>query len=249
MERIHQELATPPNREEEKKKAIERIVEGSPDAIFVISGDIVPNSIEGREDEFRSPGYADLDYRDLITGGRARVIASSELARCFPAANIITTSYALGKEDRPTHASVMARELRELGIEDGRIILEEKSYNTLTELQEMVQLIFQNKWKSVAVVTSDYHIPRMELLFEKLKELSSEKERDHLSEKVDEALRYINELGVVIQFVSAEDILPIRSSHYAGLISKVRETDAYKLRVQMEQKGVEQLKEGTYGHS
>lgn len=210
----------------EKEKNIEGAITKDPDAIFILSGGIVAKD-EGRTQQFKSPSYKEKDENGLITGGKARVIAAAEISKKFPEAKIITTSKDARESGRPTHAEVMAEELQKLGIHPETIIKEEKSKDTLTELREMIKMIQQNNWKNVDVITNEYHISRVEAMLDVLLS-ETEKEKP------------------LIQLISAEKILETKSSHYKKLFDKVRQTDGYRLRIEREQKGVEDFKQGIY---
>ena len=86
-----------------------------PDAILALSGSIVAfkeGVVKEGYKKHKSPSYADLDNKGLISGGKARVIATAEASIYFPDAKIITNSRD-GKSEsiRPSHASVYKHEL------------------------------------------------------------------------------------------------------------------------------------------
>ncbi|MDP2648508.1 MAG: YdcF family protein, partial [bacterium] len=130
-----------------------------PDAIIVLSGGSVPldNGKAGAEG-FRSSSYDDRDAFGTL-GGYARVRAGAVLAKRFPEACVITTSK---RGDEPvTHAAIQAQELQELGVPKERIILEERSENTESQLRESFSISAKRGWKHIAVVSNEYHIPRV----------------------------------------------------------------------------------------
>jgi hypothetical protein len=130
----------------------------------------------------------------------------------------------------------MARELKELGILKDRILLEEESTSTRTEVVELIKFSRAHKWKRVVVLTSDYHIPRTKALYEGLERYITEK--DNLS--VEEILAFRKNTDVT--FVSAEEILSLNDPGFAEMVSNLHKTPEYQNRVKSEQEGLEQLK-------
>jgi len=53
-------------------------------------------------------------------------------------------------------------------------------------------------------------------------------------------------MKTTIKFISAEQILPLRSAHYSKIIDDVRKTAEWKATVKREQAGAEQIIKGTY---
>ena len=107
-----------------KRQEYEKLCEGVPDVFYVLSGGIVSVDIK-EEKKFRSGSYADLDNHDFLSGGKGRSIATAELINYFPEVAVVTNSYILNNE--PTHAKVMAHEIRHTGVgESKKIFLQEK---------------------------------------------------------------------------------------------------------------------------
>ena len=203
-----------------------------PQGVFILSGGIIEK--KGR---LRTTSYSDVDPHGLVVGGKARVIAGAEIAKMFPEVKLVATSRY--ETDRPTHASIIAEELRRDKVNDDQIILEEESYSTYTELVEMVKISLKNKWRRVSVLTSDYHIPRVREFWRQLEVLSGG--NDEFIESLHN-FHGNSEVG----FLSAEDVLENISGHYKYLIEKVRDSEPYKERLVAEQKGIEDLGSGKY---
>lgn len=122
---------------ENKLEAYEKIVGGKPDAIFILSGGIVQTD-KGRS---KSTAYPEHDYLGFTGGGKARVVAAAELAQFFPDSKIIANSYVTTPDDKvEPHARVYKEELLRLGVQEDRILIQENSFNTITEIIEMVKL-------------------------------------------------------------------------------------------------------------
>lgn len=114
------------------------------------------------------------------------------------------------------------------GLEEPEIILEDKSFSTMTNIKELLQMIVDNNWRSIKIISSDYHIPRVQALYE-------------------QALAQHPEIDVAIEFVSAEEYV---KRMYPGKYDKVidsayRSEEALK-RIENEKKGLEDIKNGTY---
>ena len=210
-----------------------------PDAIAVFSMDIV--AARGRED-FKSASYADLDVRGLVSGGKADVVAAAEVAKCFPEAMIVTdTRDRDASHNRPTHASVYASEIQRLGVPREHILMEENSVNTIEELAAIIKMAVNHNWHSVAIILNDFHVERTREMLAQLPSLAKPDDYEFA-----EAFRKFNDGGGKIVFIKAEDILLVRNPRYARLLEKVRETPAYKKRVEAETQGLRDLREGKY---
>ncbi|MFA6587667.1 MAG: YdcF family protein [Patescibacteria group bacterium] len=172
-------------------------------------------------------------------GGKARVIAAAEIGKYFPESKLISNSHSRDSE-KPTHAAVIAEELQSAGIPAERIVQEEESIDTYSEIAELLKMIEANKWKNISVVTSDYHIPRAEKLYEHLAEISQQ------DSDIIAALQYCKDNEIKINFIAAETILPFRSKRYESIITQAKETEEYKKRVEFEAEGVDRIEKGLY---
>jgi DUF218 domain len=227
----------------EKAEKINEIFRIRPDAIFVLSAGIIPIETPRGDAQYKTTAYSDVDHKGFLGGGKARIIAAAEASSFFPEAPLVTDSYSAQKSgEEPTHAEVMAEELQHYGVPKERIIKEERSVDTITELVEMIKLAALHKWHNIAVVSNAYHIPRIQEMYRQLDTLASKDDTDFGA-----AMKEVAQNPIEISFVSAEDILPIRSEHYVKLIEEMENTSAFKNRVAAEEQGLKQLREGTYG--
>lgn len=218
---------------QEKRATYEKILGGIPDVLFILSGNIV---WDGRK--FRSTTYQDSDQHGML-GGKARVIVGAELAKYFPETKIVPTTHT--NPALPSEASVMEQELIRLGVPREQILKEEQSFSTHSELVEMVKLASLHKWEHVGIVTSDYHVPRVQEMYEYLEALSS----DEIFQKQLSEFRTTTK----VTFVEAESILPLRSKHYVKLIEDAKKTEEYARRLDSEKGGREDLKKKQYDMS
>lgn len=230
-----------------KEKIHQILTEGSvnnqlPESVFILSGGIKPESVardNPEDDGYRSLAYSDTDGGGLISGGKARVIAGAEIAKHFPEITIVTTS--VEKSGDLSHASVMKEELMHRGVEEERILMEEQSTNTVSELTEMLLLAIENGWKKIGLVTSEYHIPRVSRMLELLEPIS----RDVSSEFAN-ALRKYQDGELEVVMIPAESVLESVSSKYKLLFDQVRNSKEYNLRQAAEAQGITDLNNGSY---
>jgi len=113
----------------------------------------------------------------------------------------------------------------------------------------MLLLAAKNNWEKVVVVTSDFHIPRTKIMLEVTRNpgkddlLGVRKDSDLL-----DALKKTKEAEVVV--VSDEDILVgIEGGAWKPVFDKMKQTPEYQKRVEMEMRGIEDLKKGNYARN
>ena len=229
------------DKNELKRQKIDKIFQGKkPDAIVVLSADIIesPHRTEG----YQSTSYADLDVRGLLGGGKARVLAAVEVAHYFPNARIITDSSDRDpSRNRPTHAKIYASEIERLGVPKDRLLLEEASINTITELVEIIKMASLHGWHHVAVISNDYQLRRIQEMLDQLPSLANPNDEDFI-----QALERFRQQKGEITPINAEEILLVRNPRYASLLKQVRASDAYRKRAEAEAQGVKDLQEGRY---
>ncbi len=207
-----------------------------PDVFFSYSGGTGPI---GRGGEYRSLSYSSLSEHGIATGGRTRVIATAEIAKALPNVPIITTSFNRFNPEEPTMASVLKGELIKRGVSRERIEEEAKSFSTVTQLTEMVKLAVERGWKRVAVMTNEYHHPRMQGMYERL---------DSIIDDADfqKTLAKFKEQGTKVAFVDAEPVMRLIDPHFVTYLSKVARTPQFQKTLETEAKGMADLKAGKY---
>jgi|GEM_PF-3997562 len=216
---------------------------GGSEAIFILSAD-ARGIGEEKNEKYRPDSYSDVEDHGSMGGGHARVIAAAEVGQYFPDVKLVATSLAPKKS--LSLARVYAKELGNLGIPEEQIRLEEKSTSTLTELVEMVKMAKANSWEGVAVLTSESHLERVREMMNKLGDLAGGLD---LADKefIDAWESFGKGKSLQVRFLSAEEILPMRDPRYADIIEKTKSTEIYKKTVAAEKRGVQQIKDGTYG--
>jgi hypothetical protein len=194
----------------------------APDALIVLSaGSIAEKDPCTRKTIYRSTTYAEGDSFGTL-GGYVRVQAAAELSKKYPLAVLVTT----GKEgpDGMSHARIQASELEALGVSHERIILEERSVNTKTQIEESLRLAQERAWKQVLFVTSAYQVERARTFVEHLQEHPA----------------------CVIAYQDAESVLSESDQAFSFEFTRVMQSESYQRRLAAEARGVRAIKDGTY---
>lgn len=208
-----------------------------PDALFIFSAGTRKSPVTG---QYRAIAWLQPGELGLHTGARTRVAAGAKIAHLFPKARIVTNSYDRTDTTKPTMAETIEEELtRHYGIDGARIEREEESFSTITQLVEMAKLLDAHDWKDVAIVVSDYHIPRTTALFERLDQLVDDP-------GIADVLRRIRTAGKKVRFIGAESILEMMGPHYIAYVKASRESAPYKEIAASEKQGLEDLLAGKY---
>jgi hypothetical protein len=137
------------------------------DAVIVLSG-----GIRKTPAGFAATTYTDDDGFGMM-GGHMRVLAASVLCMQQAAGSFVFTTGITAKtigmfgNDVPSEASVYSKEFLERIAPAGTpptVILEERSANTIGNVKEFAAIMKTNGWKKVAILSSEYHLPRIEAL-------------------------------------------------------------------------------------
>lgn len=233
--------------EEEKRAHLERLCEGPPEAIYLLSGVSEVQDVRSQEKKYKPGSYADVDWKGYMTGGKARALASIELAKYFPNATVAVNSntFQTRNPEAPTDADVMAEYVERKGVQPERILKQDRSTTTFTELIELVKYIAEHEWQHVAVVAGETQKPRAEEMLRQIATLQ-DPEGAWQDPAFQAALEKVQQLGPKIVVVSSEDVLPLRDERYAEVIAQARETETWKVREKLDQGAVEDLRAGRY---
>lgn len=232
---------------DEKRRQLMTLCHGEPDAIYLLSGIsevIIPKS--GKK-IYKPGSYVNVDWNGFMHPGKARALAAATLAEYFPQATVAVNSNTFNKRnpEAPTDAEVMAEFLEQKGVDPGRIVRQDRSTTTFTELIELVKATANYNWQHLVVVagaTQQMRAQEMLRQIETLHDPSGAWEDPEFRA----ALEKLRGSQPNITIVAAEDILPIRGERYAGLIAAARETEAWKAQAELERGAVEQLRAGKY---
>jgi len=142
------------------------------DAVIVLCGSIARDP----SGTFVPTSYDDSDDYGML-GGAMRVIAAALLyvnrrssTFVFSAGKSEKTIARLGP-DVPAEAGIyrsyfqrMVRELSKAHLDPPTLLLEDRTPNTVQSLQACFAMIESRGWKQVAILSADYHIPRVKAL-------------------------------------------------------------------------------------
>ena len=147
---------------------------------------------------------------------------------------VLIASGALGPKNQgipgmPHVCDVTAGELVDLGVNSEDILKEDRSKNTHEELQELKKNLKEYGFTKVTILTNNYHLPRTRAFIENDAELS----------------RLLASGRIILQ--SAEEgLLDREPETWKRFISEVYQSEAMRQRIQLEQKGVDDLRAGKY---
>ena len=231
----------------DKKEAIERLCDGEPDALYLLSGVSEITDSETGQKKYKPGSYEDVDWNGYMTGGKGRALAVVELAEHFPDAVVAVNSntFNIHNPEAPTDAEVMAEYVERNGVPPEKIMSQDRSTTTFTELIELVKYMAEHRWKHVVVVAGETQKPRAEEMFSQIETLH-DPEGAWKDPEFQAALEEIKSTNPKITFVSAEDVLPFRDERYTKVISDARNTKTWKIRENLDKQALEQLKNGTY---
>lgn len=215
------------------------------DAIVVLGG-----GLHKEGDKFYPTDYRKEDSDPFgMLGAGMRIVAATEMYLNGKTNKFVFTTGVTDKnqskfgEDVPTEASVYQDKFERIlhglndsaeyhdkfaDLEDPNILLEDRSNSTLTNIQNICQMILDNHWRKVAIVSSDYHIPRVSALYHQV--LPKHPELDFCQ----------------IEFISAENYVKSVTDKYDAVINRYYESPQANERLKNEQKGLEDIKEGRY---
>lgn len=193
---------------------------------------------------YASTLYANADEFGML-GGYMRIRAAQELYWRKPSIPFVFCNGKSAKQiakfgpDVPTDAEVYAKEFNRDLTQDERsqasshtpapkVFLEDTSVNTVASISELFAMCAEQGWKYIGLVSSDYHIPRIEALCSLIfKKLGSK--------------------PVEITFISAEAIIKeLRPGVYDNEIDAAYKTPAAQQRLKNEQNGCNDIAAGRY---
>lgn len=229
----------------EKTPGIKEIFEHEPDAVFVLTGAMKDNAGKNQKlQRYESGSFSDVDENSgLATGGKDRMLAAIEVQRVYPETTIVPMSRTRSSE-LPTYASVMRTELERRGVKSESIIEESESVDTITSFKQAARFMEEHGWKKAAFLSSAWHLPRSQALFNHIENFADTEEEKTLLTRFADQIRS-GELEV--QFVSSDDILSAVSSRYQQLFEAVQKDPGVQARVALEKKALAQIQNGNYG--
>lgn len=195
------------------------------DALVLLGG----GNIKKNNGKWRT---TNLDEGDIlgIAGGRIRVVAGQLLFNSG-ASNLIIASGGRGQYKNvagvPTLSRVIKNELVELGVPANNILEDRKSDNTHEQLKFVKLLTGSRQMKKIAIVSNEWHLPRIKAMIEHSPNLTG--------------------LTGCVKLIAAEKVVIKHGKlNWQDKIAKVRKSEGLKKRVALEKKGVEDIKNGKY---
>lgn len=195
--------------------------------IVILGGGLIKEDGKWRTTNFNEKG----DNFGAL-GDRLRVIAGSYLYKNNPEVFIIASgSKGQLKDipDAPAVSEILKKELIELGVPKEKIIEENKGGNTFQQLQKIKRIIEENCFKKVIIISNEWHLPRVEAMIKYDSDLAK-----MLEEKK-------------IEIKSAEKIcFKYEPEKWQDIINTAYNSEEIIKRIELEKRGVEQIKNGTY---
>jgi hypothetical protein len=209
------------------------------DAVIVLGG-----NIRRTQTGYASATYTDSDQFGML-GGHIRVIAAAWMYLDRQASVFIFSTGTSEKTKAafgpgvPTEAEIYSEEfktlLRELRpdhpemaqLEPPTIILEDRSKNTVGNIEECFAIISKQTWEKVAILSARHHLPRIKTLCELIKQR-----------------RPVN---ASLAFVEAEQVvMKLCPGKYDTEIKAAYNSPEGKKRLANEAKGVSDIRDGVY---
>lgn len=225
----------------EKIPKVTELLEGEPEAVFILTGAMKYSEQKGR---YESGSFSDKDENSgLATGGKDRMLAAVELHHLYPKSTVVPMSRTRNS-DLPTYAEVMQGELEWKGVPAEAILQESDSVDTITEFKQAARFIEEHGWQNVVFVSSDYHIPRVKALLNCIENFADTSDETELLKRFADGVRSGD---LVVQYIGSGQVLGPVSSHYRNLFQKVSLDEGIQRRVALEEQALKQITEGTYG--
>lgn len=223
-------------------------MEGEPDTFFILVGAMKYNDMKGR---YENGAFGDADENSklstgtsLATSGKDRMLAAAEMHKVFPEAFIVPMSKTRD-ESKPTYAAVTKEELLRKGVDEDVILLEEESVSTITEYKEGIKMTLENGWKNIVFITSDWHLPRVKVLFNHIENFADTEEE---KEMMTTFVQQVREGKIRPQFLGSTRVLEVRSNHYKRLFEALEDFPGIQERIRVEARAVDQIRAGNYAN-
>lgn len=196
-------------------------------AVAILGGGLYKNN----NGTWRTTGFSEGDDFS-VDGSSIRVIAGYYLHKLDPSFLIITSGgkgQYINISDAPTLSSVIKNELIKLGVPIKKIVEESKSNNTYQQLQELHKIIIKNNINELFIISNSYHLPRIIAMLD----------NNVFSKKIISKN--------IIKLLSAEEIaINHNPKKWKKEINEAYKSKSIKKRIELEEKGVEDIKNGVY---
>ena len=187
--------------------------------------------IKGENGIWRTSNYNEPGDKFGPQGDWMRVVAAAYL--CRRPEDFIIVSGGAGQlcdvAGAPPVSSVIKKELIELGVPREKIIEESQSGSTYQQLLELKRLAAELKPEKVIIVSNGWHLPRIRAMIEYCAELK-------------EFFQQIN-----FDLISAEKVaIENEPERWEKIIENAFKSEGMQRRIALEEKGVQDIKEGKY---
>jgi uncharacterized SAM-binding protein YcdF (DUF218 family) len=201
------------------------------DAIIILGSNIKP-----ADGGYRPVTYADHDDFGMLAG-EIRIVAAVLLHEqhvtdtfVFSTGVSEKTKSAFGP-NVPSEASVYSedflRHVRSSGLPTPKVILEDNSVNTYSNLTECIAIILENSWSHVGIMSARYHIPRVQMLWD--------------------LARANHPVVASADFLAAEDIVTkYQPGIYDDMIDAAYSSPQGQKRLKNEAQGLQDMRDGKY---
>jgi hypothetical protein len=202
-------------------------------AIVVLSAGIK----QDKGNNWVSTDLTEAKNLDSAPGGKVRVVAASYIYK-NDSENFIIASGGQGSDKNilgikhPGLSKILKRELIESGVPADKIIEENKSDTTFQQLLKLQEIKKSKGVERMIIISNQYHLPRIKAII-----------------KYGSGLNVLRKMfgNSDIKLKSAENILiKFDSDKWENKIKKVYQGKAMRERITLENKGVKQIKRGTY---
>jgi len=197
-------------------------------AIAVLAGGLKKE----KDGTWRTTTFEDKGDKFGLDGHRLRIVAASYLYNNNPDFSIIVLG---GKgqlknvSDAPFISDVMREELISLGVAKESIIQEKRSGNTYQNIQELKKIILEKSFSHILIISNRCHLSRIHAMIE----------RDENLNKMLASRK--------IEIEEAENIaIQYDPQVWKTVIASAYKSEAMKKRIALEEKGVRDIKVGTY---
>lgn len=176
---------------------------------------------------WRTSGVGDPGDHAGATFDRFRVLAGAALAARYRDVSLVLSGGAqhVGED---SCAAVLRRELLLLGVEESRMILEERSQSVHQQLYEIGLLAQRQHLGHLLIVSNEWHHPRLKAMIEHAPKLEMWRNLEW-------------------EQVNAEQVmLESGNSEWVAMVAAERSHPTLEPRVAQEEQGVRQVIDGTY---
>lgn len=233
---------------EKKRAAYETLCEGVPDAISILARGLETVERDGEIVRTKTTGYQSTEIHGNVSGSRAGVLAAIELSKYFPEANLIANSFVHRTDEH--HARVIATELERAGVQPDRIIIQEDSFSTYSELLELIRLVTQHEWRHAVVVVNEFVVPRAKAFIRHIHDVGDPagyRERPGIAEVLQKYEEMRRAGSACITVVSSEEIVSRIDPRYRRLIEEARKLPQWQTTTERELSATRAIDDGMYG--